>query len=98
MSTLENAEMGIDEIRERVEGLLKRHKVASEKRSTYKGLLEAKKEELSNLKREIEAAGLDPSKLKERKEALQADLLRMIEDFDKQLTSVEQAFASFERK
>lgn len=96
MTTLENTELSIETIRKRVETLLQRHKIAHDKKSTYLGLLAAKREELENLKKEILAAGLDPSKLKEKKEELQSTLLQTMQDFDDRLTNVEQAFAAFE--
>lgn len=97
-TTIENAELSIEEIRTKVEGLLKRHKIASDKRNTYMGLLAAKREELANLKKEIEAAGLDPKRLKEKKAETQAELLRLMSTLDERLTSVEEAFASFEER
>ncbi len=98
MTTLENTELTIESIKSRVETLLKRHKMASDKKANYQGLLSAKRDELTKLREEIEAAGLDPSKLKEKKEELQQDLVRLMEDFDNRLTNVEKAFASFEER
>lgn len=96
MSTLENAEVNLVDTKKRIESLLQRHKIASEKRSTYNGLLEGKRQELEKLKLEIKEAGLDPSKLKEHKEVLQAELFKKITEFEAQLSEVEKAFEMFE--
>jgi len=85
----------LEQISEKVEELSKRYKAANTKKSTLSGLLQAKKEELVSLKREIEEAGYDPKRLKEDRDRLQADVTAMIEDFDKKLCEVEQALAAF---
>lgn len=97
-TTLEQTDLRLEEIKQKVEELGKRLKVAGSKRSNFSGLLQAKKEELSALKREIEAAGLDPKRLKERRDELQVEVVAAIEEFDKKLTTVEEAFAAFEKK
>ncbi len=88
----------LEQIRTKVEELGKRYKAASSKKASLSGLLQAKKEELAALKREIEAAGLDPKRLKERRDELQTEVVAAIEDFDRKLTTVEEAFASFDAK
>jgi len=85
----------LDQIREKVEELSKRYKVAANKKSTLSGLLQAKKEELATLKKEIEDAGYDPKRLKEERDRLQQEMVAMIEDFDKRLGEVETALAAF---
>jgi len=88
----------LDQIKIKVEDLDKRFRAASAKKSNLSGLLQAKKEELASLKKEIEDAGLDPKKLKDKRDELQTEVLTLIEDFDKRLTQVEVAFATFEKK
>ena len=85
----------LDQIKEKVEELSKRYKAANTKKSTLTGLLQAKKEELATLKREIEEAGYDPKQLKENREQLAAEVVAMIENFDRQLSEVETALAQF---
>jgi septal ring factor EnvC (AmiA/AmiB activator) len=85
----------LDQIREKVEELTKRYKTASTKKSTLSGLLQAKKEELATLKKEIEDAGYDPKRLKEDRDRLQTEVVAMIEEFDKKLGEVETALAAF---
>jgi vacuolar-type H+-ATPase subunit D/Vma8 len=88
----------LDQIKTRVEDLSKRFKTVNSKKSNLGGLLQAKKDELAALKKEIEAAGLDPRKLKDKRDELQAEVVAMIDDFDKKLTRVEEAFAAFDSR
>ena len=88
----------LEQIRDKVEELAKRYKSASAKKSSLSGLLQAKKDELASLKREIEAAGLDPKKLKEKRDELRTEVVAAIETFDRNLTQVEEAFAAFDNK
>lgn len=88
----------IDQIQAKVEELNKRFKAAHTKKTALGGQLLAKKEELAALKREIEAAGLDPKRLKERRDELQTELVALVEDFSKKLSTVEEALAVFEKK
>jgi len=88
----------LEQIKEKVDELTRRYKAASSKKSTLAGLLQAKKEELVALKKEIEDAGYDPRRLKEDRDRLQADVVAQIEDFDKKLSEVEAALAAFDKK
>lgn len=88
----------LEQIKSRVDELGKRFKAASTKKSTFSGLLQGKRDELAALKKEIEDAGLDPKKLKEKRDELQTEVIAIIEDFEKRLTQVEEAFTAFEKK
>jgi chromosome segregation ATPase len=88
----------LDQIKAKVDELGRRYKAASAKKSNLSGLVQAKRDELAALKKEIEAAGLDPRKLKEKRDELQTEVQAMIDDFEKRLTSVEEAFAAFDAK
>jgi chromosome segregation ATPase len=88
----------LEEIKSKVDELGKRYKVISTKKSNLNGLVQAKREELAALKKEIEDAGLDPKKLKEKRDELQTEVLAMMEDFERRLASVEEAFTAFETK
>jgi chromosome segregation ATPase len=86
----------LEQIKSKVDELGKRLKAASIKKSNLSGLVQAKRDELAALKKEIEDAGLDPKKLKEKRDELQTEVQAMIEDFEKRLVTVEEAFAAFE--
>lgn len=88
----------LDEIKAKVDDISKRHKVASSKQQNLSGLLQGKREELATLIKEIEAAGLDPKKLKERRDELKQEVLAQVESIDKQLKQVEEALATYETK
>lgn len=88
----------LDEIKSKVDDINKRYKSASSKQSNLSGLLQAKREELASLIKEIEAAGLDPKKLKERRDELKAEVIAMTESIDKQLKQVEEALAAYDKQ
>jgi chromosome segregation ATPase len=88
----------LEQIKEKVDDLSRRYKAASSKKSTLNGLLQAKREELVALKKEIEDAGYDPKRLKEDRDKIQAEVLAMIEDFEKKLGEVEVSLAAFDKK
>lgn len=87
----------VDEIKERVEELGRRHQNVSERKAKLEGILGEKKRELFALKQEIEAAGFDPKKLKEEREKLEAEIQQLVETFDKELSQVEDALAEYEK-
>ena len=87
-----------DEIKKKVENLTSRHGKATKKRDTLRGQLQAKKEELAALVKEIKAAGYDPKKLPEERDKKQAELEELIAAFEKDLKAVETALAEFEKK
>jgi len=87
----------LEQIRERVEELSRRHQKASERKSKMAGKLEEKKAELVQLKKEIEAAGLNPKDLKAEKARLEEEIENLIETFDKELSQVECALEEYER-
>jgi chromosome segregation ATPase len=88
----------IEELQAKVDALLARHSKLLTKKASLGGLLEAKKQELSSLKKEIEAAGLDPKRLKEHRDTLERELREQIETFDIKVTEVEKAFAEYDAK
>lgn len=88
----------LDQIKARLADLEKRHAACSSSKSKLQGQLEAKKQELVELKDEIEAAGYNPRQLKQAKEAATKDLIAKMDAFERNLIEVEQALASFENK
>lgn len=90
--------MNLEQIKAKVDELAKRFKTVNTKKSSLSGLLQAKREELAKLKKEIEDAGLDPKKLKDHRDGLQAEVVALIGDLEKKLTRVEESFNEFEAK
>lgn len=88
----------LDEIKSKVDDISRRYRAASSKQSSLSGLLRAKRDELAALIKEIEAAGLDPKKLKERRDELKQEVIAMTDNIDKQLKQVEEALAAYDKK
>lgn len=87
----------LDQIKQRVDDLTRRYNSAGKKRSEYRGQLEAKKDELVSLKKEIEAAGFDPKNLKKDRDRLETELISLMDTFEKELVEVETALAGFDK-
>ena len=87
----------LEQIRERVEDLSRRHREASTRKSKLQGRLDEKKKELARLKTEIETAGLDPKHLRQEKERLENELTALMDKFDSELQVVEAALDEYER-
>jgi predicted nuclease with TOPRIM domain len=90
--------MSPEEIKKRVEGILKRHDAVIRKRAGYQGQLEAKLDELKSIVAEVKAAGYDPKNLPAEVEKTQRTLEEMIPSMETQLTEVEAALAVFDNK
>jgi len=88
----------LDQYKQRLDDLTRRFNAAGKKRSEYRGQLEAKKDELVALKREIEAAGFDPKNLRKERDKLEAELVANMDTFEKELAEVETALAAFDKK
>lgn len=87
----------VEQINERVEELTRRHGVAKERKSKLAGKLDEKKAELVRLKKDIEAHGYSAKDLKFEKEKLEAELVTLMDEFDKDLVQVEDALAEYEK-
>lgn len=87
----------LEQIRERVESLSQRHSDVTNRRSKLAGQLDSKREELIRLKKEIEAAGFDPKKLKAERDQLEAEVLSLCDTFEKNLSRVEEAVDQYEK-
>jgi chromosome segregation ATPase len=90
--------MSPEEIQKKITELTKRTDVAAKKKATAMGQLQEKKEQLSDLIKEIKAAGYDPKTLPAEKERLQAELEADISKYEKELTEVEKALAAVDSK
>ena len=88
----------VEQIKTKLDELVKRHKAASSKKSALSGHQTGKKEELLALKKEIEYSGHDPRHLKETRDTLQEELTSMMDEFERDLAKVETALAAFEKK
>jgi hypothetical protein len=87
-----------DEIKKKIEELQKRTDVVVKKKATFGGQLQAKKEELATLIKEIKTAGYDPKNLVSDRDKAQKELEAMITSYDSDLSQVEAALASYEKK
>ena len=88
----------LEELKERVDELLRRHASATKKKAELQGQLEAKKAELSALGEEILAAGYDPRKLREERDKAHTELEGLVLAFDRELADVEAAITAYEEK
>jgi len=87
-----------DEIKRKIDDLLKRHDTVTKKKAGLGGQLQAKKEELAQILQEAKAAGYDPKNLASERDKAQKDLESMITDFETKLVEVEGAVAAFDKK
>lgn len=84
-----------EEIKTKIDELLRRHSVATKKKSELSGQLQAKKEELASLVEEIKAAGFDPKNLGAERDRLMKEVEEKSADFEQKLVAVEEALNSF---
>lgn len=87
-----------DEIKLKIEDLLRRHDAVTNRKAVFQGQLQAKKEELASLIQEIKAAGYDPKKLVAERDKAQQELVTMITKFETDLAAVERALAALDKK
>lgn len=87
-----------DEIKKKIDDLQRRTEAVATKKAAFGGQLQAKKEELASLIKEIRAAGYDPKNLVTERDKAQAELEQLISVFEKDLEKTESALASYEKK
>lgn len=87
-----------DEMKKKVDDLTQRTQAVRSRKATLKGQLQAKREELDRLVKEIRSAGYDPKKLTEERNKKKAEAEAAIASFEKDLAEVEAALAKFEKK
>lgn len=90
--------MTADEIKKKIEDLQKRTDVVVKKKAAFGGQLQAKKEELAALIKEIKAAGYDPKNLVSERDRAQKELEAMISTYETDLVQVEDALAGYDKK
>jgi len=87
-----------DEIKRKIDDLQKRTDAVAKKKAQFSGQLQAKKEELAALIKEVKAAGYDPKTLVGDRDRAKAELEQMLGDYESELTKTEAAFTAFEKK
>jgi DNA repair exonuclease SbcCD ATPase subunit len=90
--------LSAEEIHKKIENLQVRHDKVLKKRSELGGELKAKKEELSNLVKEITEAGFNPKTISEDKNTAQGELETLMTDFEKTLSEVESSLSTYDNK
>jgi chromosome segregation ATPase len=87
-----------DEIKKKIDDLQKRTDAVATKKAQFGGQLQAKKEELAALIKEIKAAGYDPKTLVGERDKAKAELEQMLGEYESDLTKTESAFSAYEKK
>ena len=87
-----------EELKKKVEDLIRRTDTVNKKKAGVGGQLEAKKEELATLIKEIRAAGHDPKNLASERDKAETDLKDMVVAYEKDLVAAEQALIAFDKK
>jgi septal ring factor EnvC (AmiA/AmiB activator) len=87
-----------DEIKEKIDQLQRRWNAVSQDKAGVAGQLQAKKEELAAVVKEIREAGYDPKHIAQERDQAKADLEVMVNKLDAELTEVEKALETFKQK
>lgn len=86
-----------DEIKKRVDAALQRTDTVEKAKANLGGQLQAKKEELAALVKEIREAGYEPKTLAASRDQLQAELEQIVVEYEKQLDAAEAAIAAIQK-
>lgn len=86
-----------DEIKKRVDQAVQRTDAVNQAKANLAGQLQAKKDELATLVKEIRDAGYEPKNLAMARDKAQADLEAMIVEFEAKLTAAESAIAAVKK-
>lgn len=87
-----------DKLQERMQNLSTRHARVLRRKAELGGELKSKKDELTALVKEIQAAGYNPKTLLEDRNKAQAELEQLIEQFEINLVEAETILADFDKK
>lgn len=90
--------MEIETLQKKLSELTARAKKVKQQRSEILGSLSAKKEELTNLVKDIQAAGYNPKTVKAEYEQVKKELEDKMEEYEKQLVKAETSIDEFYRK
>jgi septal ring factor EnvC (AmiA/AmiB activator) len=85
-----------DDIKSRIDDLQRRHSAAVQKKAGLAGQLQAKREELEAIVKEIREAGYDPKKITQERDRAKAELEAQLTKLESELTAVETALAAFQ--
>jgi len=85
----------VDDIQKRVEELQRRHAEVMQRKASASGQLQARKEELAAIVKEIRDAGYDPKQIAQIRDEAKADLLTEIARYEAELSEVEAALEGF---
>jgi septal ring factor EnvC (AmiA/AmiB activator) len=85
----------LDEIQKRIAEIQRRHAEVMQRKAGVSGQLQARKEELAAIVREIRDAGFDPKQITQLRDQAEADLLSEIKKYEEALSAVEQALEGF---
>lgn len=86
-----------EEIKKRVDRALQRTETVNQTKANLGGQLQAKKDELNALVREIRDAGYEPKNLATARDKIQADLEAMIIEYETKLDAAESAIAAIKK-
>jgi len=86
-----------DEIKKRVDRALQRTETVNQAKANLGGQLQAKKEELAALVKEIRDAGYEPKNLASARDKIQAELEAMLVEYEGKLDAAEQALAAIKK-
>lgn len=87
-----------EDLKKKVDDLIRRTDSFNKKKAGVGGQLEAKKEELAALITEIRQAGHDPKNLASERDKAEQTLTEMVVTYEKDLQAAEQAIAVFDKK
>ena len=90
--------MDFDAMQSRVQNLLSRAKKVDASKSEIMGTLNAKREELANLIKEIKEAGYNPNTVKEDWEKAQTELEALATQYEKDIEKAEASLREFHKK
>ena len=90
--------MSPEDLKMKVDDMIRRTETFNKRKAGIDGQLEAKKEELAEIIKEITAAGHDPKNLVAARDQAEQDLKTMLAAYEQDLTAAEQALAVFDRK
>jgi len=90
--------MEFDALQRKVQDLITRGNKVKQQKAEIQGTLKAKKQELSNLILEIEAAGYNPRTIREDYEKTKKELEDLVVKYDQEILQAEGSLAEYQKK
>ena len=90
--------MAPEDLKKKVDDLLRRTEAVNKKKANLQGQLQAKKEELAALITEIRAAGYDPKTLAAEETRVRQELETLVANYETDLAAVETALSAYDKK